>query len=596
MGCPPSSQRGSLRRHGLPWPIFADGKNVYVRESSQAERRKGGRQVSEFGRKRVGLGIRILAGRLPRTRRRAEGGSRRPSGAWDLPRLGGQQQGRLLPLQRPRRHKAPAKSREPARENRQAKRSAQDCGRLRGFTQIPAVTRRPALRESCARLSGYTTPPPARIRGGKHSRPCRLVFQRARQPQPRGDGSRREARALLWRDAGEYSRGAPPSCHTMRNRNKTSWRVEFSAAISVGRFTILNISRSLGKAMSLKSLVSFGKTLLLIAVLFGLALAPTGAASAQGAAPGPCDVFAPMTPCVAAYSTTRALFRDYTGPLYQVTRKADDTSMNVGLLPDGYADAATQDRFCAASICTISKIYDQSPSHNDLTPAPPGGAARGFGSLGFDFPAVANALPVTVHGHSVYGIAIGPGLGYRDDKAVGTAVNGQPEGVYMVTSAMHVNPRCCFDFGNAEVNNLDNNAGHMDAINISRRCPDQTPCKPMAGLDMENGIYGHLPVPADATFVTVMGANDGQHSYAIYQGNAESGSLTTTGMIPLPNGGYQPMQQEGAIILGIGGDNSNHGRGYFFEGVMTKGMPSASVMNEVQKNVVAAGYSGKLHK
>ena len=345
--------------------------------------------------------------------------------------------------------------------------------------------------------------------------------------------------------------------------------------------------------MRLNSLLSFGNILPLIAVLSASAISQSITASAQEDAARPCDIFASTSPCIAAYSTTRALFRNYTGPLYEVTRTSDDTSINVGLLSDGYADAAAQNDFCAHSICEISKIYDQSPSHNDLTPAPPGGAMEGFGHLGFDFSAVADALPVTVHGHDVYGIAISPGLGYRNDKAVGTAVNGQPEGVYMVTSATHLNPRCCFDFGNAETNDLDNNAGHMDALNI--RCIE-TPCKPVAGLDMENGIYGDLAVPPDSPFSTVMGVNDGQHSYAIYQGNAESGGLTTTGMIPLPNGGYMPMKQEGAIILGIGGDNSNHGRGYFFEGAMTKGMPSAMVLNAVQKNVVAAEYSGQVHR
>jgi hypothetical protein len=109
---------------------------------------------------------------------------------------------------------------------------------------------------------------------------------------------------------------------------------------------------------------------------------------------------------------------------------------------------------------------------------------------------------------------------------------------------------------------------------------------------MEDGIYGHLKVPSGTAFVTDMGASDGQHKYAIYQGNAQSGLLTTTGIIPLPNG-YQPMRQEGAIILGIGGDNSNWAKGYFFEGVMTKGMPSAQVMQAVQSNIVAAKYAGR---
>ncbi len=339
-----------------------------------------------------------------------------------------------------------------------------------------------------------------------------------------------------------------------------------------------------------KSHSLFGKFLPPTVILFAVAITTVGVASAQTVRPRPCDLFASKTPCVAAYSTTRALYSAYKGPLYEVTRRSDKISINIGLLPDGYANAAKQNAFCAHTTCTITKIYDQSPNHNDLTPAPPGGAARGPGPNGYDIPAVANALPVTVAGHKVYGVAISPGMGYRNDTAVGTAVNGQPEGVYMVTSALNLNEKCCFDFGNAETNNRDNKAGHMDAINIM--CHGN-PCRPEAGLDMENGIYGHLKVPLGTAFVTDMGANDGQHTYAIYEGNAQSGNLTSTGMIPLPKG-YQPMRQEGAIILGIGGDNSNWAKGYFFEGVMTRGMPSSKAMKAVQRNIVAAGYAGQL--
>ncbi len=326
-----------------------------------------------------------------------------------------------------------------------------------------------------------------------------------------------------------------------------------------------------------------------VAILFAFTIVLAGTASSQTVSPQSCDLYASATPCVAAFSTTRALYRAYTGPLYQVTRQSDKAHTDIGLLRDGYANAIKQDKFCANTSCTITKLYDQSPNRNDLTPAPPGGAAHGPGPNGYDVPALANALPATVGGHKVYGIAISPGMGYRNDSPKGTAVNGQPEGVYMITSALNLNKKCCFDFGNAETNNLDNKAGHMDAINIM--CHG-SPCSPDAGLDMENGIYGHLKVPLGATFVTDMGVSDGQHTYAIYQGNAQSGALTTTGIIPLPNG-YQPMRQEGAIILGIGGDNSNWAKGYFFEGVMTRGMPNAQAMEAVQRNIVAAQYAGQ---
>lgn len=34
----------------------------------------------------------------------------------------------------------------------------------------------------------------------------------------------------------------------------------------------------------------------------------------------------------------------------------------------------------------------------------------------------------------------------------------------MVTSGTHVNGGCCFDYGNAESNNLDTGAGSMEAV------------------------------------------------------------------------------------------------------------------------------------
>ncbi len=145
--------------------------------------------------------------------------------------------------------------------------------------------------------------------------------------------------------------------------------------------------------MQLKPRSLFGKILSPTVILFGVAITPIGVASAQKVTPRPCDLYASATPCVAAFSTTRALYSAYTGPLYQVMRQSDKTYANIGLLPDGYAKAAAQDAFCANTSCTITKLYDQSPNHNDLTPAPPGGAARGPGPNGYDIPAVANALP-----------------------------------------------------------------------------------------------------------------------------------------------------------------------------------------------------------
>ncbi len=70
----------------------------------------------------------------------------------------------------------------------------------------------------------------------------------------------------------------------------------------------------------------------------------------------PCDIYAAAhTPCVAAYSTVRALYGSYDGPLYQVQRASDQAVSNIGLLrPGGTADAAAQEAFCAGTSCTIT--------------------------------------------------------------------------------------------------------------------------------------------------------------------------------------------------------------------------------------------------
>jgi len=51
------------------------------------------------------------------------------------------------------------------------------------------------------------------------------------------------------------------------------------------------------------------------------------------------------------------------------------------------------------------------------------------------------------------------------------------------------------------------------------------------------------------------------------------------------------MHQEGAIVLGTGGDNSDGSVGSFFEGVMTSGYPTDAADTAVQANIVSVGYS-----
>lgn len=164
---------------------------------------------------------------------------------------------------------------------------------------------------------------------------------------------------------------------------------------------------------------------------------------------GPCDAYAAgKTPCVAAHSTTRALYNSFSGALYQVTRASDNSTSNINTLSaGGIANSSAQDSFCSGTSCTITTIYDQSGHNNNLTPAPPGGAASGTGPNGYDLPVNATLAPVTLNGQKVYGIYITPGHGYRNDKTTGVATGNNPEGIYAVLDGTHYNGGCCFDYG-----------------------------------------------------------------------------------------------------------------------------------------------------
>ncbi|KNG44715.1 arabinofuranosidase/B-xylosidase precursor [Stemphylium lycopersici] len=331
--------------------------------------------------------------------------------------------------------------------------------------------------------------------------------------------------------------------------------------------------------------------------LLALGLAATGSLVAAG----PCDIYASGgTACIAAHSTTRALYNAYSGSLYQVKRGSDGATTNITpLSAGGVANAASQDKFCANTTCLITIIYDQSGKGNHLTQAPPGGF-NGPEANGYDNLASAIGAPVTLNGQKAYGVFISPGTGYRNNKVSGSATGDQPEGMYAVLDGTHYNGACCFDYGNAETNNLDTGNGHMEAIYFG----DNTVWGSGAGsgpwimADLENGLFsGANPKnnPADPTvssrFLTTILKGE-PNKWAIRGGNAASGSLSTyyNGVRPNANG-YNPMSKEGAIILGIGGDNSNGAQGTFYEGIMTYGYPSDATENAVQANIVAAKYA-----
>ncbi|WP_426502361.1 arabinofuranosidase catalytic domain-containing protein [Dactylosporangium sp. McL0621] len=315
---------------------------------------------------------------------------------------------------------------------------------------------------------------------------------------------------------------------------------------------------------------------------------------------GPCDIYASGgTPCVAAHSTTRALYGAYNGALYQVRRSSDNTTRDIGVLAaGGYADAAAQDSFCANTTCLITIIYDQSGRNNRLTQAPPGGF-NGPAAGGYDNLANATAAPLTIAGHKAYGVYVAAGTGYRNNNTNGVATGDQPEGMYAIFDGTHFNGGCCFDYGNAERNSRDNGNGTMEAIYFGniKVWGYGTGNGPWVMADLENGLFSGVNAGYNANdpsvnyrYLTAIVKGEPNH-WAIRAGNAQSGGLSTFYDGKRPNvSGYNPMKKEGAIILGIGGDNSVGAAGTFYEGVMTSGYPTNATEDAVQANITAAGY------
>ncbi len=340
--------------------------------------------------------------------------------------------------------------------------------------------------------------------------------------------------------------------------------------------------------------------------------AGTGRNVAPGRPEGPCDVYAAgKSPCVAAHSSTRAMFASYNGPLYQVMRQSDGKTLDIGVVqpsaaptPDagGYADAAAQDAFCANTTCWITTLYDQSGHGNTLVQAPRGnfsGPAMG----GANNLPIADMAPITIMGHKAYGIFIEPGMGLRWNNAHGTAVDDQAEGQYWVINGHHYNNGCCFDYGNAETDSRDDGNGTMETAYYGNSTGwyHGTGNGPWVMTDQENNLVGcvnpdgtkNCPgVPSvNWRFVTAMAKGE-PHHWTSMGGDSQQGELQVMFDGPRVNGSYDPMRKQGAILLGNGGDNSNGSAGTFYEGAMTAGgtFPSDVTDQKVQANVVAAKY------
>jgi hypothetical protein len=338
----------------------------------------------------------------------------------------------------------------------------------------------------------------------------------------------------------------------------------------------------------------------------------SGGSAGGSVVPGsgaPCDILeAAKTPCVAAYSMVRAIYKGYSGPVYQVRSKATTTSVkDVPLLEaGGIADSKVQDDFCATSGCTLSKIYDQSPKGNHLALTPDvywltlTGTTRAGGGGRQKEADVKNNPKISVSGKPVYGLKFmgGQGNAYRVLKPTGTAVADEAEWMYSVFDTTVYNGSCCNDFGNAETTGNPDSFASMEAIYYGNAtmwgkgggngpwfsCDYEAVISP--GKSGTDTSIPSINIKKFATFI-IKGFSGG--TIALKYGDAETGPLTTQYEGARVNG-TKTMKKQGSIILGTG-DGSFYSTGVWFEGAMTTGCSSDKAVDDaIQANIVAAKF------
>lgn len=350
-----------------------------------------------------------------------------------------------------------------------------------------------------------------------------------------------------------------------------------------------------------------------------------GGAIAGGA--GPCDIYeAANLPCAAAYSMVRVLNSKYTGFLYQVRKggtmvtdgsganmktgvRGGGTTKDIGAI-GGYVDIAAHDAFCDTA-CTVSKLYDQSGNGNDLTVAKAGGYNDGSANLD-DFESAASKGPITVAGgKKSYSLYMGTREGYRlMAKGKGMPTGSAAQGIYELADGTHFGDQCCWDFGNAVTD--PKRYANMNTLFFGKAgWGNGAGNGPWFMADFEAGVWAGgskvgdpgwgalddahpknnanpaMPVPfALGMLKTQMNPS----KYALRSADVKTAADMTTsyeGALPLNRG----TGSEGGILLGVGGDNSNHSFGTFFEGAIVAGYPTVATDLAILNNIKAVGYS-----
>jgi hypothetical protein len=348
-----------------------------------------------------------------------------------------------------------------------------------------------------------------------------------------------------------------------------------------------------------------------------------GSGGGPSNAMGPCDVYeagTPSTPCVGAYSTIRRLRAAYTGPLFQV--RSGSNTMNTGtggmthdIMPDanGFALKSAVDAACGAGTCTVSLLYDQSGRGNHLPVAKRGLSNGGEFADEDDFETTINTMAATqpIAGRQTYALRMAARQGYRlTEEGDGVPLGQEAQGLYMLADGTYSGTACCWDFGNVSPD--PTRYGVMNTLFFGKafwgRGAGGENANPWFMADFEAGVWAggtnpgddgwgslegpHPPNPNNPSMKGVKYAlgflkTNTNNTWALRMADAGTATTITTAYA---GGLPKRMANEGAIVIGVGGDNSNNSWGTFYEGAVLAGFPSDAAELAVLQNIKAIGY------
>jgi hypothetical protein len=204
--------------------------------------------------------------------------------------------------------------------------------------------------------------------------------------------------------------------------------------------------------------------------------------------------------------------------------------------------------------------------------------------------------------------------GYRIAKAgKGMPRGTESQGIYEIADGTHWGSACCWDFGNVTTD--PTKYGVMNTLFFGKAYwgNGAGTSGPWMMADFEAGVWAGGSKIGDPGW----GGLDDSHpsnpnnpalavpfamgilkTAGVYQQASSKWALrsadvsTATDLKTSFEGGLpKAMDNLGAVVLGVGGDNSNNSYGTFYEGAIVAGYPTTDVDLAVLKNVQAVGYT-----